>query len=315
MRLRASKFGMLLLLGSLVTSAAVVHHDSPSVSWVPRQLEPGSPCLFRVSVAGPALNLSGQWQGHEITFFPDSHHDWYGLAGVDLDAKPGNYMLKLEATLPDGKRVRLERTVAVQRAHFKTETLRVPDRFVEPGPDELRQIDADKQLKKAAFSHELPNPQWSGKFTSPIDTSISEAFGTRRVFNGKLASIHRGLDYHAKFGSPVIAANSGEVVLAGPLFYEGNCVIIDHGQQFMTVYMHLSQVQVRVGERVERGQQIGLTGASGRVTGPHLHMAVRWQGEYLDPAQLWALPLPNLPLGSESIAKREAGTAKTTPSR
>ena len=91
------------------------------------------------------------------------------------------------------------------------------------------------------------------------------------------------------------AANSGQVVLARELFYEGNCVIIDHGQQFMTLYMHLSKLEVSEGERGEKGQQVGLSGATGRATGPHLHLAVRWQGAYLDPAQLLALPLPNLP--------------------
>ena len=115
----------------------------------------------------------------------------------------------------------------------------------------------------------------------------------RRTFNGKLASIHRGLDYHAKEGTPIQAANAGTVVLARELFYEGNCVIIDHGQQFMTLYMHLSHIQVSEGEKVKQGQQIGLSGATGRATGPHLHVAARWQGAYLDPAQLWMLSLPD----------------------
>ena len=116
----------------------------------------------------------------------------------------------------------------------------------------------------------------------------------RRTFNGKLASIHRGLDYHAREGTPIQAANAGTVILARELFYEGNCVIIDHGQQFMTLYMHLSHIQVSEGERVKQGQQIGLSGDTGRATGPHLHVAARWQGAYLDPAQLWMLSLPDL---------------------
>ena len=96
-------------------------------------------------------------------------------------------------------------------------------------------------------------PEWSGKFIAPIDSTVSEGFGTRRTFNGKLASIHRGLDYHAKPGSPVVAANSGEVVLAQELFYEGNCVIIDHGQQFMSLYMHLSHLEVTRRRKGEEG--------------------------------------------------------------
>jgi murein DD-endopeptidase MepM/ murein hydrolase activator NlpD len=136
--------------------------------------------------------------------------------------------------------------------------------------------------------------EWFGDFRPPVATTTSEGFGTRRTFNGKLASIHRGLDYHAAPGTPIMAANSGEVVLARELFYEGNCVMIDHGLGFMTIYMHMSQLDVREGQKVEKGQRLGLSGATGRVTGPHLHMAVRWQGAYLDPAQLWLLALPDL---------------------
>jgi murein DD-endopeptidase MepM/ murein hydrolase activator NlpD len=173
--------------------------------------------------------------------------------------------------------------------------LSVPDRFVQPDAESLKKIEADKELKRKAFAHETPEPEWSGPFHSPIDSAVSEGFGVRRTFNGKLASIHRGLDYHAKEGTPILAANAGTVVLAEELFYEGNCVIIDHGQQFMTLYMHLSRIQVAEGEKVKEGQEIGLSGATGRATGPHLHVAVRWQGAYLDPAQLWALSLPYLP--------------------
>jgi murein DD-endopeptidase MepM/ murein hydrolase activator NlpD len=271
------------------------------ISWTPQVIATGSPCLFRVQIASSLSSLHGTWQGHEITFFPSADpHIWYGLAGVDVEAKPGSYTLALEATLADGKLVREESTALVHRAAYKTEALRVPDRFVQPDAETLRRIESDRKIKDAAFSHETTAPEWSGKFVAPIDSTVSEGFGTRRTFNGKLASVHRGLDYHAKPGSPIVAANSGEVVLAQELFYEGNCVIIDHGQQFMTLYMHLSRLDVTEGEKVKKGQEIGLSGATGRATGPHLHTAVRWQGAYLDPAQLWALPLPNLESSTQS---------------
>jgi murein DD-endopeptidase MepM/ murein hydrolase activator NlpD len=247
--------------------------------------------------------MRGEWMGRVITFFPSSErHAWYGLAGVDVEAKPGSYKLSLQATQSDGTVVRYEQTIVVQSGHYKTEKLTVPSKFVQPDPETLQRIEAEKKIKDAAFSHVIAQPEWSGKFVPPIDTTVSEGFGTRRTFNGKLASVHRGLDYHAKPGSPVTAANSGEVVLARELFYEGNCVIIDHGQQFYTLYMHLSHLEVSEGEKVEKGQEIGLSGATGRATGPHLHTAVRWQGAYLDPAQLWLLPLPQLPSTGQSQA-------------
>jgi murein DD-endopeptidase MepM/ murein hydrolase activator NlpD len=103
------------------------------------------------------------------------------------------------------------------------------------------------------------------------------------------------MDFRAASGTPVHAANSGKVILARNLFYEGNCVVIDHGQQFMTIYMHLSKIQVAEGQSVQTHQLLGLSGATGRATGPHLHFAARWQSGYLDPALLFRLKLPPTP--------------------
>jgi murein DD-endopeptidase MepM/ murein hydrolase activator NlpD len=288
-----------LFILALLLPAAAIPRPLSSVSWIPRKITAGSPCLFTVGVASSISALRGKWQGHDIVFSPSADRRfWYGLAGVDVETRPGTYKLELEATSSDGKFISEERNVLVRRARYKTETLHVPDRFVEPDAEALRHIEADKLAKQAAFSHQIPEPEWSGNFVPPIDSTVSEGFGTRRTFNGKLDSIHRGLDYRAKIGSPVVAANAGEVVLARELFYEGNCVIIDHGEQFLTLYMHLSQIEVAEGDKVQKDQEIGRSGETGRVTGPHLHIAVRWQGAYVDPAQLWALPLPKLqPVG------------------
>ena len=287
--------GLLVLLVAQICFAASTVAPLPVISWAPRVIQTGSPCLFRLELRVPAVAVSGSWQGREVTFVPAADRSvWYALAGVDVAAKPGNYRLAVQSTVAGGAVVRRERAITVVRARYKTERLRVPERFVEPDPDTRVRIQADEQLKHAIFSQETEPPEWSGKFRVPIASSVSEPFGTRRTFNGKLASIHRGIDFHALPGTPVLAANSGEVVLARELFYEGNCVIIDHGLGFMTIYMHLSKFEVSEGQNVERGQEIGLTGATGRVTGPHLHIAVRWKGAYLDPAQPWALPVPDL---------------------
>jgi murein DD-endopeptidase MepM/ murein hydrolase activator NlpD len=132
---------------------------------------------------------------------------------------------------------------------------------------------------------------WAASFRAPVTAAPTDSFGTRRIFNGKLASIHKGMDFRAATGTPVRAGNSGVVVLARPLYYEGNCVIIDHGLGLFTLSMHLSRIKVREGQRVLTGDRLGLSGATGRVTGPHLHWAVRWQGANLDPAKLLRLDL------------------------
>jgi murein DD-endopeptidase MepM/ murein hydrolase activator NlpD len=131
-----------------------------------------------------------------------------------------------------------------------------------------------------------------------VDARISDVFGTQRTINGKVQSVHQGLDYAVPSGTPVAAVNDGTVLLARPLYFEGNCVVLDHGQGLLTIYMHLSEIKVTEGEKIERGEDIGLSGGSGRATGPHLHLAVRWQGVYLNPATLLSLNLPKFDASS-----------------
>ena len=302
MRIVTTLFALLLVLSTLV-SAATKPSAIEAVTWTPEKIASGSPCLFTVSVAAPVNSIAGTWQGHPITFFSgEDHQTWYALAGVDVEVKPGTYKIELKATASDGRIETTQRDVVVSAANYKTEVLHVPQKYVKPDAETLVRINADKVLKKAAFAREVVPVEWSGRFEQPTDTKPSEGFGTRRTFNGQLASIHRGMDYHAPVGTPVLAANSGEVVLARELFYEGNCVMINHGQQFLTIYMHLSHLSVKEGDTVAKGQAVGLSGATGRATGPHLHVAVRWQDAYLDPAQLWTLPLPKFPPAKEPSA-------------
>jgi murein DD-endopeptidase MepM/ murein hydrolase activator NlpD len=185
----------------------------------------------------------------------------------------------------------LSRTVEIRPAHYRTGSLTVEPKFVEPDPEELKRIEAEVQLKAKVFRESAQEPLWNGDFQTPVAASPTDSFGTRRMFNGKLASIHKGMDFRARMGTPVRAGNSGVVVLARPLYYEGNCVVIDHGMGLFTLSMHLSRIDVREGQRVAKGARLGLSGATGRVTGPHLHWAVRWQDAYLDPAKLLRLDL------------------------
>jgi murein DD-endopeptidase MepM/ murein hydrolase activator NlpD len=185
----------------------------------------------------------------------------------------------------------LSRTVEIHAAHYRSGSLIVAPEFVEPGPDELKRIEEESQLKAEVFSASAAEPLWTSSFRAPVTASPTDSFGARRMFNGKLVSIHKGMDFRAATGTPVRASNGGVVVLARPLYYEGNCVMIDHGLGLFTLSMHLSRIDVREGEQVATGDRLGLSGATGRVTGPHLHWAVRWQGAYLDPAKLLRLNL------------------------
>jgi murein DD-endopeptidase MepM/ murein hydrolase activator NlpD len=263
------------------------------ISWTPATLRSGSPVLFRIELDQPASEVRGTWLNHSLLFIRAQRGPtWFALAGIDVEQAPGTYSLDLAATVSSGSPLRARREVAVQPGSYKTTTLHVEEKYVQPDAATLQRIAADKAVKDAAFAHLIPQPLWRGDFRTPVGFSATDSFGTRRMFNGTLASIHRGTDFHAPSGTPVLAANDGNVIIAQGMFYEGNLVVIDHGQQFTTLYMHLSKIEVKVGQRVTKGQRIGLSGATGRVTGPHLHMSARWQDMYVDPVLLLGLKLP-----------------------
>ena len=133
---------------------------------------------------------------------------------------------------------------------------------------------------------------WAGQFVAPVSDPVSDIFGTARVFNDQVQSRHQGLDFAAPPGTDVHAINSGVVILARPMFFEGNCVVIDHGQGLLSLYLHLSAFKVKEGDQVHTGETVALSGGTGRATGPHLHLAVRWQGVYLSPAILLKIKIP-----------------------
>ncbi len=251
----------------------------------------GSPELIRVD-ASSAASVEGEWLGRKIEFFR-ARTDTSGLPSPAWMWKrpPGPSTLHVTARESDGRTVDLSRNVEIHPAHYRTGSLTVAPKFVEPDAASLAEIKIEAELKAKIFAASAAEPLWSSSFRAPVAAPPTDSFGTRRMFNGKLASIHKGMDFHAASGTPVHAANSGIVVLARPLYYEGNCVIIDHGLGLYTISMHLSRIDVKEGESVTAGELLGLSGATGRVTGPHLHWAARWRDAYLDPAKLLRLDL------------------------
>jgi murein DD-endopeptidase MepM/ murein hydrolase activator NlpD len=261
--------------------------------WEPAKLVNGSPVLFRVTAPLQLEDLRGNFLGQEFSFLPNQAcHCWYGFAGVSLATKPGTYTLHVEGKAKDGKDAAMSYTVAVGAAHYPTSTLKVAPGFVEPPKETLPRIEEDQAEKKKAFATTAPETLWSGRFEPPADAEVSGVFGSARVFNGVKKSQQTGLDFRVTTGTPIVATNSGTVILARPLYFEGNCVMIDHGQGLLTMYLHLSEFKVKEGDAVKKGQTLGLSGGTGRATAPHLHFAVRWRGEYLDPRTLLELHPP-----------------------
>jgi len=267
-----------------------------AVTSQPPRLVNGAPVLFQVKPTAKLESLTGTWLGHQLNFSYDATSKaWFALAGIKFDTTPGKYALELTGQTAAGKTpVAFTRTFAV--AHFQYPQIKVEltveKKFTEPNPEQQQQAEESKKIKDDYLNRVTPDREWDGNFAAPAEAAISDVYGSQRIFNGKAQREHQGLDFRVPTGTPVAAMNSGTVLLARFLYFEGNCVVIDHGQGLLTLYFHLSEFKVKEGDVVKRGQEIGLSGGTGRATGPHLHVAVRWQGTYLDPARLFELRLP-----------------------
>ena len=268
-------------------------HVSPLLQWQPRALTNGSPVLFEIKASTKMRQVSGLWMGHNVSFFRSTvNKRWYGLAAIPLTTKPGPYELRVTETLASGGTIELKRNIRISSARYPKITVKVAKKFTEPSADQLTAISADKSLKAKTFGTVTTDRLWDGQFVAPVSDPISDIFGTARVFNQQVQSRHEGLDFAAPPGTDVHAINSGVVILARPMFFEGNCVVINHGQGLLSLYLHLSAFKVKEGDQVHTGETIALSGGTGRATGPHLHLAVRWQGVYLSPAILLKLKMP-----------------------
>jgi murein DD-endopeptidase MepM/ murein hydrolase activator NlpD len=284
-------FALVLPVANAAAGTAASSSQRTSISWQPTKLVNGSPVLFQIAGAARMKSISGTWFGHSLNFYR-SANSWYALAGVPVETAPGKYEIRLTQILPTDKSVEIERQIRIAQASYPKITVKVAKQFTEPNPEQVRQINADKEVKQKTFATETPERLWSGPFVAPASAPISDVFGTARVFNQQVQSRHLGLDFGVPAGTPVQAINRGTVVLAQQLYFEGGFVVIDHGQGLFSLYLHLSEFRVKEGDQVEPGQIIALSGGSGRATGPHLHLAVRWQGVYLDPAQLLHFKIP-----------------------
>jgi len=262
----------------------------------PQQLLNGAPVLFQVKPTVKLDSLAGTWLGHNLTFsYNASTKSWFALAGVAFNTAAGKYSLELHGESAATKApVTFSHSFAVALAQYPKikVQLAVEKKFTEPSPEQLKQIDESTKVKADYLGRITPDREWRGNFAAPVDAATSDVYGSQRIFNGVAQREHQGLDYRVPTGTPVAAMNEGTVLLARFLYFEGNCVVIDHGQGLLTLYFHLSELKVKEGDTVKRGDLIGLSGGTGRATGPHLHVAVRWQGTYLDPARLLQLTLP-----------------------
>jgi len=209
---------------------------------------------------------------------------YFALVGIPYHTKPGAQTLTLKYADPNGYQTR-QIPIDVVGGKYRTDVLKVDSRRVDPNKKDRKRANHEHQEVKHIYASGSTARIWAGPFQMPVGNEISSSYGNRRVFNGKLKSYHNGLDFRSPKGTPVYATNSGIVRVAKNLFYSGNAVIMDHGTEIFTIYAHLSKIKVAVGQRIEKGHLIGLTGATGRVSGPHLHWGVKVNGVAVNPLQ------------------------------
>jgi murein DD-endopeptidase MepM/ murein hydrolase activator NlpD len=177
----------------------------------------------------------------------------------------------------------------VQAKAFPTRSLRVDPSFVSPTPEQMVRIEQDQVFLRSAFADSTPRRLWHDPFVRPVPGQSNGRFGARSIFNGQRRAPHGGTDLLSPAGTPIKAPNAGRVVCARDLYFTGQTVMLDHGLGVFSMLAHLSRLDVREGDVVMAGQVVGLVGATGRVTGPHLHWAVSVGGARVDPLSVLAL--------------------------
>lgn len=237
-----------------------------------------------IAGTAPAGSVTVTLDGAPLAVAPDGRF----IAGFDRDAGPA---ATLDATLADGRHV--VQPLAVAPRAWRIERLATLPRFPRPDPEMARLRPAELAAIAAARAQATDAAGWRQPFVWPVTGRISGLFGAQRIYRGEPGAYHSGTDIARPAGTPVVAPADGVVILAADRLFtlEGHLLMIDHGQGLNSAFLHLSRIDVAVGDHVRQGQTVGAIGATGRATGPHLHWSLRWRDARLDPL-LAAGPMP-----------------------
>ena len=261
--------GMIMLLGCAHAQTALPRH-SPY---------PGGVAVIRIDETGEhALEA---WFDDKRVLMLRQASGWVALVGLALDIKPGRKILQIKSEGP--LKPAYDVVFEVKPKAYPVQHLKIGSRFMQPSDDDLKRNEREQIAIGRAKNHWSNDTPENFILDLPAGGRLSAHFGLRRVLNGEEGSPHAGLDVAISTGTPLRTAAAGRVVNTGDYFYSGKTVFVDHGQGFITLYIHLSRIDVKEGDRVGRGAMLGLSGATGRVTGPHLHWAVMLNGAYVDP--------------------------------
>lgn len=257
-----------------------------------RARQPGEALLVVVAGAEPKTPPAGKFEGKALRFFPGGQDGrWLALVGLDLELKPGPHTLSLEVAAPGQAPKPWSTAIDVAPKEFPTRTLTVEEKYVAPPKEDEERAEREAKMLSERFAASEDRRYFEGRFKTPIQGAAVSRFGERSVFNGVPKAPHSGADLKAKTGVKVRAPQGGKVIVAQNLFYQGNCVFLDHGYGLVSGYFHLSELDVKEGDVVKPGQLLGRVGRTGRATGPHLHWSVKAGGARVDPFSLTALDL------------------------
>ena len=237
------------------------------------------------------------WLGRKVSLDVEPGREGYvayALLGSHVrDVKPGDYPLEFSFT-QDGERFVVKSAVRLKERKYPEEHLKVESKMVNPPKSEAARIQKEARLAVVARRTMTVKRLWTTPPERPVAGVVTSRYGFRRVYNGVPRNPHAGTDFRAPTGTPVKAPFAGKVVLTGFHYYSGGSVIIDSGNGVISLFFHMSEVSVKEGEEICKGQIVGKSGATGRVTGPHLHYALSLAGQYCDPEPLFSTSVTQL---------------------
>ena len=268
----------LAIAGLVALSVAPPSIELSVQSRTPR---PGELVVLSIALPEPADHIRVHAFNRDVPAFPVGERVWRALVGIDLDVRPGTYPITVAAGAAHDTY-----DLVVEPRAFRTRRLTVNEAFVTPPASEQTRIAEEAALLAQVWQSPAGERLWTGEFVRPVPGAANSAFGTRSVFNGKPRNAHGGADFLSPGGTPIQAPNAGRIAVARALYFSGNTVVIDHGLGLFSLFAHLSVIDVHEGDPIALGDAVGRVGATGRVTGPHLHWSVRAGDARVDPLSL-----------------------------
>jgi hypothetical protein len=271
---------LIAFAAALIASAAALGAWNPAsaagVDLPTENAVPGGVKLIRLESAGAAMPYVDT-DGHRALVIQDGA-TWVAVIGIPLSAPLGMHQV-----IVHGAQGRQELEFQVSNKQYASQSLKVAPRQVDLSAADLARFNQEKNRIEQALSHWTEPPPESLRLPQPVPGRRSSSFGSRRIFNGQSRNPHSGMDIAAPAGTPVLVPIAGTVVDTGDYFFNGNTVFVDHGRGLISMYCHLSAIDVKPGQRLAAGTRIGAVGMTGRATGPHLHWGLSLNRAWVDP--------------------------------